>query len=274
MIKNSYSYYAYSEMSDSLFDIKIKSGGHIFAKDGRRISRPDGRDDWLLFYVAKGIERFSLPGESSAPAGSFIFFKPGEPQEHIYTGKATGEFYYVHFTAPANFQLFGFESSKIYKTHPSLKLNELFEEIIKELQTREIYYEKICVSHFFEISCLLLRKCNQKLERNKKHTSEISSVIQMINKEYSANYSLSDYAEIARMSKFYFLREFKNITGYSPLEYRAKIRLEHASEMLIESNMPICEIATELGYSSQNYFSDAFKRHYGISPTEYRKNST
>ena len=76
-----------------------------------------------------------------------------------------------------------------------------------------------------------------------------------------------------RMSKFHFLRTFKEITGVSPIEYRAQIRLEHAAELLSDSNMTVGEIALQLGFSSQGYFCDAFKKSFGESPSSYRKNA-
>lgn len=273
MINNSYSYYAYSEMKEALFGISLKSCGHIFAKKGRRIDRPVGREDWLLFYVAKGTESFTLKdGDANAPAGSFIFYRPGEPQSHRYFGDKTGEFYYIHFTAPEDFSLFGFESSRIYRSLPSLQINELFEEVIREVQTKEYGYEKISISRFFSLICLFERRCRGISEKPKKHEGEISAIIQIMNKEYYVNYTLSDYAEMARMSKYYFLRTFKEITGVSPFEYRAGIRLERAAELLRLGTAPIGEIAASVGYNSQNYFSDAFKSYHGLSPTDYRKN--
>ena len=63
------------------------SSGHIFAQNGRKIDRPNGRCDYLLFYLAKDKELFYLNIETIADAGSFIFFGPFEKQEHIYTEK-------------------------------------------------------------------------------------------------------------------------------------------------------------------------------------------
>ena len=47
---------AYSEEKVRNFGLNVKSCGHIFAKNGREINRPQGRGDWLLFYVFKGCE--------------------------------------------------------------------------------------------------------------------------------------------------------------------------------------------------------------------------
>ena len=92
-----------------------------------------------------------------------------------------------------------------------------------------------------------------------------------MNKEYDKNETLDDYASICNMSKFHFIRVFKDITGLSPLEYRNGIRLEHARQLLESTNASVGEISERLGYSSQNYFCDAFKRHFKFTPSQYRK---
>ena len=92
-----------------------------------------------------------------------------------------------------------------------------------------------------------------------------------MNKEYQQERSLKDYAALCHMSKFHFTRVFKEITGRTPLEYRNKIRLDHAKELLTDTSYSIGEIGRRVGYSSNIYFCDAFKKRYGISPTAYKK---
>ena len=93
MIDNGY--WEKEEFSDG---IKIVSAGHIFAKKGRKIERPNGRRDWLIFYVASGSESFFFNGvKKTAHPGSFVIFKPGEEQIHICEHEGVSEFYYVHF---------------------------------------------------------------------------------------------------------------------------------------------------------------------------------
>ena len=140
---------AYSDTKEGLFGISVKSAGHIFAKKGRKISRPGGREDWLLFYVSKGSEHFYFEREEDANEGSFIFFRPHEMQEHENIWDRTGEFYYIHFLAPETFDLFGLESSKIYSSKTSASVRDIFESIISELQTKQYGYEKICAAKLF-----------------------------------------------------------------------------------------------------------------------------
>ena len=109
-------YNAYQNTDEGIAGVSVVSCGHIFAQKGRKIDRPAGRADFLLFYIAKGEEHFFLNDEVVAKEGSFILFRPFEKQQHIYKEKQTGEFYFVHFNAPADFDLFGFKSSFVYSS--------------------------------------------------------------------------------------------------------------------------------------------------------------
>lgn len=263
---------AYQDTDIGINGISVVSSGHIFASKGRKIDRPKGRSDYLLFYVAKGREHFFLQGEEIAEEGSFILFRPFEKQEHIYMEDHTGEFYYVHFNAPEGFNLFGLKSSVIYNTKPSVNIRDLFEEIISELQAKQPAYEMVCTSKLFNLFSLLVRKTAKEGAPQGRYFDKISFVIQNMNKEYQSSYTLDDYAKMCNMSKYHFLRVFKSLTGVSPLEYRSNIRLDHAKDMLTDTNIPINEIGRSVGYSSGTYFCDAFKIKTGMSPSQYRKN--
>jgi len=262
---------AYSESNKGLFDISVKSAGHIFAENGRRVSRPTGRDDFLLFYVAKGRERFSLECETDAVEGSFIIFRPHERQEHVTVFEGTSEFYYVHFTAPNDFSPMELDTFKVYPSQPSTKVRDAFEDIISELQTKRTCYESLCVSRLFDILALLSRRAADMTSPLHRYSDKITYVIGQMNREYHEDRSLEDYAKICKMSKFHFLRVFKEIAGVSPLEYRNKIRIDHAKELLEDDSIPIGEVGALVGYSSASYFCDAFKKRTGYSPIQYRQ---
>ncbi len=261
---------AYSDTTDGLCGIALKSAGHIFSRQGRRISRPNGRGDWLLFYIAKGKERFMFDRAVDGEAGSFVLYRPGEPQEHVTQGEGSAEFYYVHFTAPPQFDLFGLESSTVYPAKNSAKARDLFEAIIDELQRKQPYYEKICAAKLLDIMGLLARRAAHCNDPNRRYADQITFVIQRMNRAYQSDETLDDYAALCKMSKFHFLRIFKEITGASPVEYKTRIRMEHARELLEDLSLSVSEVGLRVGYSSPSYFCDAFKKKTGMSPLQYR----
>lgn len=264
-------YSAYQDTQVGISGASIVSSGHIFAPRNRRIDRPNGRKDFLLFYVAKGSEYMQLDKETVMEAGSFILFRPYEKQIHVQKDCEISEFYYIHFNAPEGFDLFGFESSVVYSVAPSSQINDLFEEVIEELQNKRPAYEKMCVAKFFNILSLFERKSAKETAPLGQYVDTISYIIQKMNREYEKNYSLDDYAQMCCMGKFHFLRIFKGITGCSPIEYRNNIRIAHAKEMLADTDDLVEEISRNVGYASNVYFCDAFKAKVGISPTQYRK---
>ncbi|MBO4897898.1 MAG: helix-turn-helix transcriptional regulator [Clostridia bacterium] len=264
-------YNAYQDTDTGIGGVSVLSCGHIFAKTGRKIDRPAGRPDYLLFYVAKGCEQFHLDSDVTAPAGSFVFFRPHEPQQHVYTDSKPGEFYYIHFNAPEGFDLFGFKSSFVYNCAPSTTLCAIFEEIISELQKKQPAYEMYCASMLFTLFSMLTRNTKKELSEYSVYFDKISFVIQQMNKEYQINYSLEDYAKMCNLSKYHFLRIFEDITGVSPIEYRNTIRFDHIKEQLKDSSAPISEIAEKAGFTSHSYFCSAFKKKFGMSPGEYKK---
>ena len=262
---------AYAEQKEQVSDINLISCGHIFAKSGREINRPHGREDWLLFYIVKETETFFLEETKIGKSGSFILFAPGERQHHIYNGNKTAEFYYIHFNCknlPFGISL---QSSKLYDLPLNRQVCDLFEEIIEETLKKQPFYEKLCIYKLLYLLTLLERGILWDNHPDKENFERIARAVQHMNKYYNSDYSLDDYASMCNMSKFHFIRVFEKIVGSTPLEYRNNIRMEHASDLLLGEQLSIEEISDIVGYSSASYFSSAFKQKYGLSPKQYQK---
>ena len=260
---------AYSEDGSLPPRLSVISAGHIFAEKGRCVDRPYGRNDWLLFYVREGDEEFMLPSREIASEGSFIIYKPTEAQVHT-TVSQRAEFYYVHFSADERFGDFGLESSVIYRSEPSAQIPEAFEKLIAELQLKSELYSIVCASKLAEIICLLKRKSENALLHPVDEHGKIAFAVQYIHNNYSEHTTLADYAALCGMSKFHFLRRFREVTGTSPIAYRNRLRLLHAREMLEDGGASVAEVAASAGFSSQSYFTDAYKKEFGMPPKSVR----
>ncbi|MCW3789512.1 two-component regulator propeller domain-containing protein [Plebeiibacterium sediminum] len=77
-------------------------------------------------------------------------------------------------------------------------------------------------------------------------------------------------AQSLRISTRQLSRKIKAITGNTVHEYITKVRMEKASELLLESNLNITEIAFQLGFSEQSNFSRSFSKYFGCSPSKYK----
>lgn len=72
-------------------------------------------------------------------------------------------------------------------------------------------------------------------------------------------------------SRATLINTFKKSYNVTINEYLTKVRMEHASELLLMTNKSVSEIAELCGFSDQNYFSKVFFKLFSKTPTVYRK---
>ena len=77
-------------------------------------------------------------------------------------------------------------------------------------------------------------------------------------------------AQMAGISRDYFSRIFKNVTGMNYSKWLNMIRLEKATELLSQKDMTLTEVAMRSGFQSIPSFNRVFHEDKGMSPGEYR----
>ncbi|MFD1905773.1 helix-turn-helix transcriptional regulator [Paenibacillus rhizoplanae] len=79
-----------------------------------------------------------------------------------------------------------------------------------------------------------------------------------------------DVAAAIHMSRGYFSRCFARFAGETFGECLRGMRLELAKSLLLDTPVPVCEIACRSGFGDDRYFSKLFREHVGKLPSEYR----
>lgn len=95
--------------------------------------------------------------------------------------------------------------------------------------------------------------------------------VEYIDTHLDQNLSLSEIAETVGMSSYYFSRALKKSTGFAPHAYVVHQRIERAKQLLVETKLPVIDIALAVGYANHSHFSTQFRKVVGISPTAYRE---
>lgn len=86
----------------------------------------------------------------------------------------------------------------------------------------------------------------------------------------SESVTVKSMADAANLSESQFSRIFRSKVGFAPHEYVMILRLNKAKELLTSTDLPLCDIAERVGYSSDITFITAFRGKTGMSPTEFR----
>lgn len=88
---------------------------------------------------------------------------------------------------------------------------------------------------------------------------------------YQKDLSIEEVAELADLSISHFCTLFKQVTGYTFLEYLTQCRMEKAKTILLNTNVKVYQVAPLVGYQDPRYFTQVFKKVTGKTPSEYRE---
>ena len=72
------------------------------------------------------------------------------------------------------------------------------------------------------------------------------------------------------MSRSGLAEDFAKAAGDSPIHYLTRVRLALVCDLLKLAHLPIAEVASRTGYSSDVGFSRSFMRYFGLTPGEFR----
>ena len=101
----------------------------------------------------------------------------------------------------------------------------------------------------------------------------IHKVINYIHDHLAEDLSSEHLAKQVSLSTGHFRCLFQQLTKCPPHKYIQKVRLERAREMLVTTDQPLADIATEIGYSDQAHMTRSFKEAYDVPPAKFRKSS-
>jgi transcriptional regulator GlxA family with amidase domain len=100
--------------------------------------------------------------------------------------------------------------------------------------------------------------------------SKVMSIIELMESNLSEPLSLHKIADYAGLSRRQIERLFRQEMGRSPARYYLEIRLDRARHLLIQSSLPVIEVAVACGFVSASHFSKCYRESYGRSPQQQR----
>ncbi|TVX96689.1 response regulator transcription factor [Cohnella terricola] len=124
-------------------------------------------------------------------------------------------------------------------------------------------WEKMLLQQFW----VLLETTNSSFAGNK----EIEAIREYLNHHFHEDISFSTLSEKFHLSPQYISKKFKETYNTTVISYLTELKIEKAEALLANTNMPVAQIANQLGYDDENYFSKVFKKQTGMSPLRYRK---
>ena len=245
-------------------------------------------DEFEIIYVRSGFLTVSISGESYiGKTGEAFVVSPGNL--HL-MGSQTGTVDYYTFLFPLKYISFRTDDmldekllEPLNSGHlmicPRVKdtAKELCEQLIKIYEAKNDESEskittqvrtKIILLQFI----LEMWKKGFVIENDTSGRNTVEKeMVSYIQQNFTGKISLREFGEQFHLSEKYISRYFKEHFHITLSQYITHLRLEHAKQLLQDTDIPVTEIAMQSGYQNVSYFIRSFKKTYGVSPLKYRK---
>jgi|GEM_PF-3885282 len=153
----------------------------------------------------------------------------------------------------------------------------ILSKIQQEITGRQWCQKPVITGRVYELIRLLLVRHEPAKEKTEVSPAQkirqqqiISRLKSYIETHASDKVSLTQLTEVVYLSPYYLSHIFKAETGYSPIHYLIKVKVDLARKLLADPNLTVSQVAARIGYESIHYFSRIFKTVEGISPKAYR----
>lgn len=103
------------------------------------------------------------------------------------------------------------------------------------------------------------------------YNSKLLHLIELMERNISVPMTLEEISAEAHLSRRHVERLFRQNLGRSPARYYLELRLERARYLLLQSDMPIVDVAIACGFVSASHFSKCYRSLFGRSPQGDRR---
>ena len=247
-------------------------------------------DEFEIIYVRSGSLTVSISGESYiGKTGDAFVVSPGNL--HL-MGAQTGTVDYYTFLFPLKYISFRTDDMLDEKLLEPLNSGHLMicprvKDTAKELceQLIEIYEAKKDESESkittqVRTKIILLQFILEMWKKGfviENDTSGRNTVekemVSYIQQNFTGKISLREFGEQFHLSEKYISRYFKEHFHITLSQYVTYLRLEHAKQLLQDTDIPVTDVAMQSGYQNVSYFIRSFQKAYAVSPLKYRKNN-
>ncbi|MFC5466112.1 helix-turn-helix domain-containing protein [Lederbergia graminis] len=155
-----------------------------------------------------------------------------------------------------------------FNTHNAAYVEQRFSKLFTQFLAKRVYYEQMSSHILSELLTLLAQESSE--QRTSPARELIARKIQeYILANFRKNITIEELADLAGVTPNYISVIFKEVVGYTPIQYLHQLRINTAINLLKNTSMTIHEIAEYLGYYDQSYFNRMFKKWMGTNPSHF-----
>jgi AraC-like DNA-binding protein len=255
-------------------EFAVMFGGFESCKPDYKIERSDF--PWYsLEYVSRGGGTLQMGGASEILGpGSFFLYGPGVPHRIETSVESPLGKYFVGFTGAGAIEFlerYDFRPGFISRCLKNEPIRRAFDTLIDRGVRKSKLAGPLCATMARQ---LLLMCRDDAIDLGSTDTLAFSTYTRIkdfIEASFLTIRKLSEIADGVGIEGAYLCRLFARFHDESPYQYLTRLRMEHASRVLLTSDATVKEVATSMGYRDVFHFSRVFRTFHHAPPSRFRQ---
>lgn len=245
----------------------------LFSSEKEYYTRRQNYNAYLLLYTYRGQGYLEYEGKTYVLGeGDGVFLDCRKPH-YYYTAQAVWQHSYLHFNGANTaevYRLFAEQGRVSFHFPIQVAYQQNLEKLLETCQ-QSAPYRELMVSRC--IDDMLTDLLTQSAASRHMSETEVSirELMSYMEQHFSEPVTLDTLSARTHFSKGYLCKSFKAVTGYSPVDYLIRLRIDQACILLLSTTLSISSIGQIVGMESTNNFISQFRRVTGTTPAAYRK---
>lgn len=252
----------------------VQEAGLFQTKPGYFTER-ENLNSYLIVYTLQGKGTLKYKGKTyTLTAGSLFFIDCMAYQYYETNANDLWKIVWVHFngnTSQGYFHHFMRQGTPVVQLSSEHRIPGIIQNLIRNLQQKDAGSEWKNSKLLVDLLTEVLLSSGKQWTVYEQVSEQMDDIIRDLEKRFHEPIQLDELSARHAMSKFQLAKKFKAYTGFAPLEYVIRLRINYAKEMLAYSDMPVSEISETAGVENVSHFINLFKAREGVTPFAYRK---
>jgi len=272
--KSKWKIFTSSSMS-SVLPFTIEECGLFHAKS-EFFTEGEGINNYLLLYTLAGDGYCSYRNNKQILKPNSVIIIHCMEQFYVKPLESEWSYLWMHFNGSSMDKYMEYimeEDANCIMLNDDRLLVKGFEELLNYpnlLDMNLSYYVSNIISNI--LTCIIKNKEQEDTVSSiGKYETIITSIHEYIEQHYMEDIGIEDFLEVAHLSKYYFIKIFKKMTGSTPYDYFIDFLISKSKILLRTTDESIADIAYKVGFPSVNNFIIQFKKNVGTTPNVYRR---
>lgn len=255
--------------------IHVTEIGNFYAGSDFYTERTGKPEYYILYTISgQGILRYR-GAELTLGEGDAVLIYCEEYQYYKTESEETWHHLWIHFNGPS--------CRSYHEVINETAVNKViiddrdgfvsdFNAILKSPDVNDLNDSILCSMHVTNLlTAMVMAKYRVRPKVIGQQEEAITHSINYIKEHFTEKISLEQLAEEVHLSKYYYMKLFKEHTGMSPYEYLINSRINAAKKLLRRTSDPISKVAYSVGFLDECNFIRKFKMLTGITPLGFRR---